>query len=363
MSPAIPLFLLLLYAPKLIVSFCLNLRFKKVEDCREEDLPFVSVLIPARNEALNISKCLKTLLALDYPADRLEILVGDDQSTDDTDKIVTEIMAGNELLRLIKIEPNYHGLIARSNVLAQLAKQANGEYLIFLDADMWVHPGWLKKMVAPTRKGYQVVSGYTGVKGKGWLSGMQQLDWYNILAWLKAAADLGQQGTALGNNMLVSRRVYEKVGGYEAIGPTYTEDNDLTMAIRNRGYDLFQVAEVEHATTLPVLDIQHLIKQRRRWMVGAFQQPAFKLVLVLLSRLFVLVALVLSIWSYDLALVVIVHNVLLDLVNTLTMWFRSGIRTNIFYALVAPVFNSLLDSFTLLSYPFNKKVVWKGRKL
>ena len=363
MSPVVIPLLLIIYLPKVAVNFGLFTRFKKVEACAEEELPTVSILVPARNEAEHIANCLNSLLSIDYPEDKFEVLIGNDQSTDNTAEVVIKMTSEVNQMSLVHVEAEYEGLVARSNVLAQLARKAEGEFMVFLDADMQVDRGWLKHMIYPTLQGYQIVSGYTRVKGSGWLAKMQEWDWYNVLAWLKAASDLGQPGTALGNNMLVSKAEYYDAGGYEKIGPTFTEDNDLTLALRKQGARMFQVASTQHAATVPVKSFSELVKQRNRWMIGAFRQPLYKLIPVIISRLFVFVALLVSPWSYKLAVAIIGHSMFIDLVNAIMMWVKSGIRINIVYALVAPVFNSVLDTFTLLSYPFNRKVVWKGRKL
>jgi len=362
-SFALSLMVFAVLLQKLIVTAMLSQKFKEVPGLDMEELPTVSVLIPARDEAKNLSACLDSLLYLDYPVEKLEILVGDDQSEDTTAAIVKAYAQKYEHIRLLNIETDYHGLVARSNVLAQLAGESENDLLVFLDADMKVDTQWLKEMVAPTAHGYDLVSGYTEVEAKSWLAQFQKFDWISVIMLLKAGADINKPGTALGNNMLVSRKAYDAVGGYEEVGPTFTEDNDLTLRVVKKGFRLFQVVVPGGAKTLPMTTWTDLCKQRNRWMQGAFKQPLILLIPLLFSRLFVLLALVCSLFDPKFGLAIVVFFSFIDVGFSLGMSEKIKKYVPLHIAIFAPVFNSVLDTFTLLSYPWNKQVIWKGRKL
>lgn len=348
---------------KMIVSIVFYLRFKPVPDIAEEVLPTVSVLIPARNEADNLPVCLDSLLQLNYPLDKIEILVGNDQSVDGTADIVKEYNQQFAHIQLVDVQAGYHGLKARSNALAQLVKKSNHKLLVFLDADMTVNSDWLREMVAPTKHGYNIVSGYTEVKGSDWLTQFQKFDWISVIMLLKAGADIYKPGTALGNNMLVSRKAYEAVGGYEQIGPTFTEDNDLTLAAVKKGFLVFQLVVPGGARTLPMTTWSDLYKQRNRWMQGAFKQPLILLIPLLLTRVYILFAALTFVIDPLSAIGIVFLFCWVDLTSFWNMSRKVKSNIPIHIAFFAPVFNSVLDTFTLLSYPLNKQVIWKGRKL
>ncbi|MCE7993104.1 MAG: glycosyltransferase [Roseivirga sp.] len=348
---------------KIVVLVVFHGRFRSAPNIAEEVLPTVSILIPARNEAGNLPACLDSLLQLNYPLDKIEILVGNDQSVDATADIVKGYGQQFVQIKLVNVQPQYHGLKARSNVLAQLAKKSSHKLLVFLDADMTVNFNWLREMVAPTKYGYNIVSGYTEVEGSGWLAQFQKVDWMSVIVLLKAGADIYKPGTALGNNMLVSRKAYDAVGGYEQIGPTFTEDNDLTLAAVKKGFLVFQLVVPGGARTLPMVTWSDLYRQRNRWMQGAFKQPFIRLIPLLLTRVYILfVALALVIDPVSAVGVLF----LFSWVDLSSFWGMSRkIKRNVpvHIAIFAPVFNSLLDTFTLLTFPWNKGVIWKGRKL
>ncbi|GAB5523661.1 MAG: hypothetical protein Roseis2KO_15330 [Roseivirga sp.] len=348
---------------KLFVGLAFVSNFKNVPVPADDELPTVSILVPARNEAMNLPACLDALLALDYPVARLEIIVGNDQSADATALVVSDYSRQHGHIRLFNIQPDYHNLVARSNVLAQLANVARHDLLVFLDADMEVSPGWLKNMVAPTARGYNMVSGYTEVKAQSWFDKVQQIDWMNVIMLLKAGADMKLPGTALGNNMLVSKEAYQAVGGYEQVGPTFTEDNDLTLAFRENGFRVFQLAVAEGALTLPMNSWKDLCDQRNRWMQGAFRQPPMRLLPLIISRVFMLWVLIALFWSPYWSLLMMLIIGLSEMLLSLLMAAKTKSRISLFIAFYAPVFNSLLDTFTLLTFPWNRRVIWKGRKL
>lgn len=355
--------LVLLLSFKLVVILGFLFNFRKSKTVAEADLPTVSVLVPARNEGKLLAICINCLLRLRYPVDKLEIIIGNDQSKDNTGQIAHAFADRHGHVLVVDISENQNGLVARSNVLAQLAGMAKNEYLVFLDADMEPKADWLREMVAPTRQGYALVSGYTEVKaGKTW-SRFQQMDWLSVIMLLKVAADLGMPGTALGNNMLVSRKTYESIGGYEKIGPTYTEDNDLTLALTRQGHKLFQLVTHQGSDTFPTWGLKALWTQRLRWFRGALKQPLWKLIPVLLSRLFLLWVVFLFCFSWVHAVGLLFSLCFMEVLLAYLMSAKTQTRLRFYIVLLAPVFNSLLDTFTLLSYPWNRKVTWKGRKL
>jgi glycosyltransferase involved in cell wall biosynthesis len=103
------------------------------------DWPFVSIIVPVYNGSLTIDALLTSLLALDYPADRCEILIVDNKSTDDTRDRVQRYPV--TLLEETEIQSSD----AARNRGVEAAK---GEILAFTDADCVVEPNWLKRLLA-----------------------------------------------------------------------------------------------------------------------------------------------------------------------------------------------------------------------
>ena len=105
----------------------------KLPDKILKDPPLVSILIPARNEEVNIERCIRAFLKQDYP--NLEILVLDDNSTDCTYGIVKKISDKNKNVKVFKGRPLPQGWLGKNFACFQLSRYAKGDYLIFTDAD------------------------------------------------------------------------------------------------------------------------------------------------------------------------------------------------------------------------------------
>ena len=103
--------------------------------------PFVTIIIPAYNEAKHIEKKIENTLALKYPKDKLEILVASDGSTDNTPALAEKYSCQG--IQLVDFETNR----GKTTVQNDLAKKAKGEILIFTDAASFLHAHAIEKIV------------------------------------------------------------------------------------------------------------------------------------------------------------------------------------------------------------------------
>lgn len=111
-------------------------------DVEDGEWPRVSISVPAYNEGAQVRELLESLLALDYPRDRLQILVVSDGSTDETDDIVREYASrGIELLRMTE----RGGKTKAENAAA---RQLTGDIIVNTDASIRIDPGALKRLLA-----------------------------------------------------------------------------------------------------------------------------------------------------------------------------------------------------------------------
>ncbi len=237
--------------------------------------PRVSILVAARNEEVALPRCLASLRALAYPAELLEILVGDDGSTDRTRAVAEAALAGfGGQHQVLTIQDNLGQARGKANVLAHLAQAAHADYLLITDADIAVPPTWVSAMVQHAAPGVGTVTGLTVVEGVGLLARLQRLDWLMSLALIQVGTEAGQPMTAMGNNMLITRAAYQATGGYEALPFSVTEDFALFEAVNARGFGSRQLFEpAVRAASLPTGSWQALIKQRLRWLRGVAALP------------------------------------------------------------------------------------------
>lgn len=215
------------------------------------EAPLVSILIPARNEALNIEACVRSLMAQSYP--RFRVCVLDDHSTDETARIV-ESLGLNEsnggLIRGAELPP---GWVGKNWACHQLSRAADGEYLLFTDADTVHSPDCVGALVAAAReRGAVLVSAWpkqiTVTLGEKLVVSLLPLvgtlfyphfvlyglDLFPSLRSRVPAGFRRLLGAANGQVMFFKREGYLEIGGHEAVRDHLVEDIALGRAVANR---------------------------------------------------------------------------------------------------------------------------------
>ena len=150
--------ILLLFLLILLINLATFHRLSTFEAIEPAGSPMISLLVPARNEEQSIEACVRSLLGQNYQ--NLEVVVLDDQSSDNTGKILQEIQNGlaegqRARLRLIKGKTLPAGWIGKNYACHQLAQEAQGDYLLFTDADTIHEAGTARAVIACMQK-YQV---------------------------------------------------------------------------------------------------------------------------------------------------------------------------------------------------------------
>ena len=100
--------------------------------------PLISIIIPARNENLNIKRCLESIKNQSYS--NYEVIVIDDNSTDDTYKIAEQFCQQDDRFTIIKINHDNPGWVGKNYACHEGYKNSNGSILLFIDADTEHHP-------------------------------------------------------------------------------------------------------------------------------------------------------------------------------------------------------------------------------
>ena len=127
----------------LILKLLAGKRTIKANSFSVEELPMVSVLISAHNEEKLIGEKIDSVLGGDYPLDKLEILVGSDASTDQTNAILQLLKETSPFLRLFLYEKRK----GKPGIINRLAKEAKGEILVISDANVMLEPDTLRELI------------------------------------------------------------------------------------------------------------------------------------------------------------------------------------------------------------------------
>lgn len=213
-----------------------KLNYKQLPDNK---LPFISVLIPARNEERSIRKCVESFLMQDYPD--FEIIVLNDNSEDNTLNILKEIQITQPKLRVINGSTLKDGWTGKNYACHQLYSQSKGEYVLFSDADTVHFNKSLRNAVtrAVNRNAdlYSLIPSMTleTFAEKFIMPGIHFTS-FTLLPYY-FAENLKSPAFAMGVGpfMLFKRDAYEKIGGHESVKSQIVEDVALAKSIKKHG--------------------------------------------------------------------------------------------------------------------------------
>lgn len=249
---------------------------KKYPKVDENNLPNITVIVAARNEEENIGNCIASLTGLEYPENKMEIIIVDDDSTDRTAEIVNKFIADKPTFKLIKPTHSIGKVKGKARAIANGIKAASGEIILTTDADCVVNPLWAKTLASYYQKDVAMVCGYTNQWTDTTFHGMQSLDFIYLLAVAGGAMNLGKPLSCIGNNMSYRKSVYEEIGGYENIPFSVTEDFQVLMTIHKlKKYKIiYPLDEGGLVTSKPCSTVKSIFWQKKRWGVGGLDSDA-----------------------------------------------------------------------------------------
>ena len=202
----------------------------------------VSIIVPARNEEAHIAPALSTLLKLDY--ENYEVIAVNDRSTDRTGEIMNQIALTPEAkgrLKIIHIEELPAGWLGKAHAMWTAANQANGDWLLFTDADVLFRPDVLKRALTYAEAesaDHLVLFPRMIMKSPGermMIAFFQTLFVFGHRPW-KVADAKTKDHMGVGAFNLIRRRVYDAVGTYEALRFEVLDDMKLGKVVKNSGY-------------------------------------------------------------------------------------------------------------------------------
>ena len=202
----------------------------------------VSIIVPARNEDAHIAPALSTLLKLDY--DNYEVIAVNDRSTDRTGEVMNQIALtpeARERLKIIHITELPSGWLGKAHAMWTAANQANGDWLLFTDADVLFRPDVLTRALAyadSESADHLVLFPRMIMKSPGermMIAFFQTLFVFGHRPW-KVADPKTKDHMGVGAFNLIRRRVYDAVGTYQALRFEVLDDMKLGKIVKTSGY-------------------------------------------------------------------------------------------------------------------------------
>jgi cellulose synthase/poly-beta-1,6-N-acetylglucosamine synthase-like glycosyltransferase len=240
----------------------------------------VSVIIPARNEALRIGKCLDSLLVQTYPAADTEIIVVNDFSTDETVSLILQHPLICRLLNLSDFVSD--GLNSyKKKAIETAISHSSGELILCTDADCNMGPDWIKTVVTAYKKdNIEFIAAPVRIIPDGSrLSIFQSLDFISLQGITGAAVYKSLYPMCNGANLAYSRKAYEAVNGFKDIDHIASGDDMLLMK-KIQAHFPGKCGYVKDAkaivSTGPAESISAFFSQRIRWAskISHYKHPA-----------------------------------------------------------------------------------------
>ncbi len=341
----------------------------------------VSLLIPARNEARNIGRCLDGALRQSYHP--CEVIVVDDGSTDATPEIVRRYAAANSHLHVIAGQPLPPGWAGKCHACQQASSEARGDWLLFLDADTVPQPELVAAMVAHAeRHEFDLLTLFPFLELGTFWERVILPPFQNLIqavfpfARVNAPDVRPEEVLANGQCILVRRAAYEAIGGHAAVYDAVLDDVLLAQTVRRAGFRTGAVVGLDYLRVRMYTNGREVVEGLTKNAVAGFHSGGVRSLLAG-GRLFSLAILPLGMVGVGAALVVLrgdtlawailSHGVVLLGVE----WYWWGSVLHRLYAL--PRRYALLWQFGLISYGMialrslwsirsGRGVVWKGRR-
>lgn len=205
--------------------------------------PHVTILVPAKDEAAGIRKCVERILAQDYPS--FSVTAVNDRSTDGTGAILDEL-AREHPGRVTALQIPHAGLpdgwLGKCHALHVASRAVHSEWIFFVDSDVTLRPNALSRALALSlARKYDALSILTRLECDGF--------WDRLILPLAAGAWSVMHAISLTNDdtrprsaaangqfFLIRRSAYEAVGGHESVRAQITEDVELMRLLKGRGF-------------------------------------------------------------------------------------------------------------------------------
>ena len=334
---------------------------------------FVSIVLPVRNEAENILKTLSTLASQDYYKGLYEIIVVDDQSTDDTIEKVNKFIKSNSVVRILVTQITASEKnVGKKAAIAKAIEIAKGEIIITTDADCTVGSKWLVALVSPfSNDEVNMVLGKVEIdEGNTLLHKFQHIEFATLIGLTGATAQMQKPLLCNGANLAYRKSVYNEVNYYDIINEGYSGDDVFLMQKIHDKYPgsiSFIKSDDALVLTTPKNTWQELIQQRKRWISKMSNYKSSRA-----SYLGVFI------FAVNLALLFIaIHSLLsLNIIPIFLFWIIKSIVDYIFIRGVSGKMSSVnlfinvfrfegsyaIYLIRLLTFSTNK-LEWKGRKI
>jgi cellulose synthase/poly-beta-1,6-N-acetylglucosamine synthase-like glycosyltransferase len=233
----------------------------------------VSVVVACRNEEKNITTLLRSLAEQNYPADLLEIIVVNDNSTDRTPIVVSEFIAEHRRHPGIDIKLIYNPFQGKKSAIRHGVTKSAGEFILMTDADCVVAPGWVSAYAVIFKAGNEdmIVGEVFQKPEKGFASRFGSFEFSALQSITEAAVAAGHPLMCNAANMAVRKDLYLKHAGSLRNDLPSGDDVFLLHAVKRAGGSIsYAGGRAAAVVTAGAVTAAALLRQRARWASKAY---------------------------------------------------------------------------------------------
>jgi cellulose synthase/poly-beta-1,6-N-acetylglucosamine synthase-like glycosyltransferase len=346
-------------------------KVKSFERTDEKPKTAFSIIVPFRNEAKNLPKLLQSISKLNYPKDLFEIIMVDDFSEDNSERVYIKWRMENGLIETTLLENLRLSNSPKKDAISRAIPILKHEWVVTTDADCTVNENWLLTLDNFIQKNNsEMVVGAVIYKTKNnWFHHFQQLDLLSLQGTTIGSFGIGKPFMCNGANFAYTKKLFNEIGGFGGNNKMASGDDVflLQKALKNHSDKVHYLKNTETIVrTKPENDLYKLFMQRVRWAskTTGYSNVYAKIlaVIVLLMNLSLVVGFIFCILNYiDWRILagVFLIKYLVDylLLFKSNMYLRNGkFFLPIASSLIYPLFSSCVGIYSLFG-----SFTWKGR--
>ena len=225
----------------------------------------VSVVIASRNEQENLPGLLSDLINQDYPQEKLEIIVVDDRSNDNTENIVKKLMGNHNNIKYVRIEKT-NDMAPKKYALEKGIKESNGEIILSTDADCRVLKTWVSSMSSSLNETRGIIIGFSRVLTNSFFDRYQFIDFFCIFVANVGFAGWNNYFSGSGQNLAYDKKSFFDIGGFDGKEKSLSADDMyLVQSISSIRACQINFDPNSYVFTYPEKTFMAFINQRIRW--------------------------------------------------------------------------------------------------
>lgn len=244
------------------------IRLRKIPLIKNVKEPVVSVIVAVRNEEENIRDLLIDLSHQTYSQKKLQIIIADDRSTDNTWAIISDYVDKYNNFNGVKITKVSKTMAPKKHALTKAIEKSDGEIIISTDADCRVPNTWVESIVETFDEKTGVVLGYSKIDttSERFFDHYQSIDFLALMSANAGTLGWGNAWTGSGQNIAYRRSDFDKINGFNPVAKRISGDDFyLVQAISKIAQGKYNTNPQGFVKTKPSVNVHEFISQRIRW--------------------------------------------------------------------------------------------------